>query len=168
MLDGPARRSVKWIARMVWGAELSLRRGLRPRPRWKLRGTCEGCGRCCERPTIAIGRLAWYLPLTQALFVAWQRIVNGFTLVERVRAGWVLVFRCTHYDPETRLCDSYGSRPGMCRDYPRVVLDQSWPELFADCTHRLLDGEGEGLAEALDASSLDEAARARLKDRLRL
>jgi Fe-S-cluster containining protein len=40
------------------------------------------------------------------------------------------VFECTHFDRITRRCDSYASRPGMCRDYPRVLLDQAAPALF--------------------------------------
>ena len=102
----------------------------------------------------------------RALFVAWQWHINGFELVDRVRAGRALVFRCTHYDPDTRRCDSYDSRPWMCRDYPRVVLDQAWPELFADCSHRLVDTAGAGLAAEIDALELAPGEAVRLKARL--
>ena len=167
MRDGPVRRTVKACVRAIWWAEHAWRRRLRP-PRFALTGTCEGCGACCERPTIAVGRLLWFAPLLRRIFIGWQRHINGFVFLERVRQGRALVFRCTHYDPRSQRCDSHDSRPWMCRDYPRVVLDHAWPELFSDCSHGLVDTRGAGLAEAIDALELAPGEAVRLKARLRL
>ena len=59
--------------------------------------------------------------------------MNGFELVRSDEESWTFVFRCTHFDPATRSCDSYGSRPGLCRDYPRLLLWQPNPELLPGC-----------------------------------
>jgi hypothetical protein len=56
----------------------------------------------------------------------------------------------------------------MCRNYPRVLLDQSWPELFEDCSYTLVDREGAGLSRALDDVGLSDEARRALKKKLRL
>jgi Fe-S-cluster containining protein len=171
MRDGWVRRAVKAAARMVLVAETALARAVlaaRGEPRYRLDGSCEGCGRCCETPTVAVGRLVWRFRSARALFVAWQRHVNGFVLLRRERDGRALVFRCTHYDPTTRRCDSYGSRPFMCRDYPRLLLYQPWPELFEDCTHRIVSLRDRGLRDALDGAALSDEQRAELRRRLRL
>lgn len=151
----------------MWALEHGLRRGL-AKPRWELTGACEGCASCCEKPTIRAGKLLWYLPLSRRLFLAWQRHVNGFELVEAERDSRSFVFRCTHFDWETRRCDSYASRPFMCRDYPRVLLDGAWPELFEGCGFGLRDRLGGGLAKALEDTSLSAEEREELKRRLRL
>ena len=167
MRDGRLRRLVKAAVRAVWWVEIAGRRRLRP-PRFRLAGTCEGCGACCERPTISVGRALWFLPILRGAFVAWQRHINGFVLTERIREGRALAFRCTHYDPETRLCDSYESRPALCRDYPRLLLHQPWPELFEACTYRVIDRDGAGMAGAIDALELAPGEAVRLKRRLLL
>ncbi|MBO86214.1 MAG: hypothetical protein CL927_12720 [Deltaproteobacteria bacterium] len=121
------------------------------------------------KPTIAVGRVVWRWPTPRRLFVWWQRQINGFELVEKLRGGGrALVFRCTHYNLDDRTCDSYDSRPFMCRTYPRVLLDQTWPELFDDCSYTLVDRLGAGLSRALDDVVLSDEAREALKRRLRL
>ena len=117
---------------------------------WDLGGACEGCGFCCERPTIAVGRL-FFFPVLRRLFVAWQRHINGFVYVGDDRDARALVFSCSHFDVVTRRCDSYDSRPGMCRDYPRLLLHQPRPELFAGCGYRAVDDSADGLLDALRA-----------------
>ncbi len=168
MRDDRWRRAIKWVVRTVWRLEHTTRRRLGPSPRWRLEGTCVPCGACCERPTITVGRILWLWPTPRALFLAYQRHINGFELVERHRALRAFVFRCTHLDPQTQMCDSYDSRPWMCRDYPTVLLGQAWPELLPPCSHRIVDRDGDGLAAALDTADLDEETRATLKRRLRL
>ena len=169
MQDGWGRRAIKSIVRAIWGMEHRLRRAVRPASRWQLTGSCNGCGACCVRPTIAVGRLLWRWPTPRRLFLAWQRQINGFVRPERLSGGVrAFAFVCTHYDAETRLCDSYASRPWRCRDYPTVLLDQPWPELFEDCSHGLLDRGGAGLADALDHVDLDPSVRAELVRTLRL
>lgn len=171
MKDRPATALLKLLARLCWSAELGVRRALgrlREKPRWKLEGSCNGCGRCCEEPTLAVPALFWKLPLTKALVLWWQRRVNGFELLGEDREGNALSFRCSHCDPRSGSCDSYRSRPGICRDYPRVLLDQAWPELFPGCGFHLRALGAEGLRLGIEQSGLPEEKKAELRRKLRL
>ncbi|RME27954.1 MAG: YkgJ family cysteine cluster protein [Deltaproteobacteria bacterium] len=107
------------------------------------------------------------------MFVWWQRRVNGFELVEADRRGRALVFHCTHFDPHTRRCDSYHSRPFMCRDYPRALLDQAWPDLFEGCGFRIIAADADRQRRALSDAALSDAGlseeqQAELRRRMRL
>ena len=112
--------------------------------------------------------LVFYLMPIRRLFLLWQRHVNGFELVRTERQGRSFAFRCTHYDPTTKLCDSYESRPGMCRDYPRGLLYQPWPELFEACTYRLVSRRADAMRKALEDVEMDDEAREALEEKLRL
>jgi hypothetical protein len=171
MQDVQVRRLVKRVAR--WEYELSLRasRALRRRRGgipYDLAGACQRCARCCEAPAIQGGPLTWYLPTVRRVFVWWQRAVNGFELVGRDVAAHVFVFRCTHFDLATRSCDSYDSRPGMCRDYPRALLDQPAPALFAECGYRPIAKNAERLLAVIRDRGLTPAQERALKKGLRL
>jgi len=149
--------------------ELRLARrvsALRVPPRFEMAGECRRCARCCEEPSIRVGRLLYYMPTLRRLFLGWQQHVNGFLLKRVEREGRLFVFTCSHFDQESRACDSYESRPALCRDYPRALFDQPWPELFEQCGYRPRDREGGSLDEALDAADLPIEARALLKKKL--
>jgi Fe-S-cluster containining protein len=94
--------------------------------------------------------------------------VNGFELASTDAQARVFVFRCTHYDRASRSCDSYGSRPGICRDYPRHLLWQANPEMLAGCGYRAAPPNAKGLEAALDRSNLTPAQREALRRGLRL
>jgi len=133
MKDGAVRRAVKRVALWNFQVNLALHRAIERRrglDLHQLGGECGRCARCCEAPGIQVGRAVWYLPLLRRLFLAWQEHVNGFVLTGRERNGRAFIFRCTHFDWATRSCDSYDSRPGMCRDHPRVLLAQPDPEFL--------------------------------------
>lgn len=171
MIDGPIRRAVKWVARTLYLNQLRFSRAWRrmrgERPH-ALGGACEGCAKCCEEPAIQVSA-AFNPPRVLARgFVAWQRRVNGFELTRVDEDQGVLYFRCTHFDPSTRRCDSYGSRPGMCRDYPRMQLYQPNPELFEGCGYRAIAPNASGLLKVLEDQPMTEAQREKLKDGLRL
>jgi Fe-S-cluster containining protein len=100
--------------------------------------------------------------MLRRLFLAWQRHVNGFELQGRDVPGRSYVFRCTHFDPATRSCDSYDSRPGMCRDYPRALLWQPRPEMLVGCGYRPVAPNAAALRRALQAQDLTEEQRERL------
>lgn len=117
---------------------------------------------------MSVGRLVWSLPYAQQVFLAWQRRVNGFELVRREAQGRTLVFRCTHYDRATRSCDSYDSRPGMCRDYPRLLLWQPVPEFLPGCGYRPVTPNADGLKESLEKLDLTPEQREKLDKGLRL
>lgn len=177
MRDGPLRVVIKAVVRWHNLANLGLIRGLRrlrARARlggtapYRLAGSCGGCARCCEAPAIQVGWLTWRMPTLRRLFLAWQRHVNGFELVRREREARVFVFTCTHFDAQTRRCDSYASRPAMCHDYPRLILDQPWPELFEGCGFRAVHPDAARLRRELEARDLPPEQRAVLRRRLML
>lgn len=171
MKDGPIRKAIKrgallcFIANLKGTRALWRARGDRP---YRLGGTCQHCAACCETPGIQVGRLVWYLPTVRWLFLQYHRHVNGFVLKERVPEYRLFVFRCTHFDWETRRCDSYDSRPGMCRDYPRAQLWQSRPEFLPGCGYRAIDPKGSRLIEALEAEGLEAERLEQVKKKLNL
>jgi hypothetical protein len=171
MRDGFVRRAVKRLALWNFHFNLAVTRKAR---RWRgerahlLGGECRRCARCCEAPAIQVGWLTWHLPLLRRAFLWWQRAVNGFVLTERDRTGRTFVFRCTHFDWATRSCDSYGSRPGMCRDYPRALIWQPGPELLPGCGYRAVAPDADQLLAALDRQSLTSEQRSKLRKGLYL
>ena len=162
---------MKRLALWHYVANLRLHRWLRrvrgERP-WRLGGGCERCAKCCEAPAIVVGRLSWRLPPARRAFLWWQRRVNGFELVRADAEDQAFVFRCTHFDEGTRACDSYRSRPGMCRDYPRLLLWQPNPELLPGCGYRAMPPNVEGLRAALGRLQLTPEQRDKLRRDLRL
>lgn len=166
MRDGWILRSVKRLARWRFHADLAVHRavsrarGERP---YLLGGGCRLCARCCEAPALQVGHAVWYLPSLRRAFLWWQRRINGFELVSRDAASRVFVFRCTHFDAATRRCDSYESRPGICRDYPRNLLWQPRPEMLPGCGYRPVARNADALLRALEGASLRADQLARLK-----
>ena len=171
MRDGFFRRVVKRVA--LWDFYLSLtvdrvlrrERGERP---YLLGGECRRCAGCCEAPAIVVSRLVWYLPTLRRAFLWWQKEVNGFEMTGRDLASRSFVFKCSHFDWATRLCDSYDSRPGICRDYPRNLLYQPRPELHPGCGYRPLAANAAALRVTLDRQPLTPEQRARLNRDLHL
>ena len=171
MRDGPGRRAVKAVALLAYRFDLAVFRAverLRGETAYRLAGACQSCAACCEEPAIQVGRVVWFSRTARTLFLAWHRRVNGFELSRRDRAARTFYFRCTHFDPQTRRCDSYESRPGMCRDYPRALLHQPNPELFPGCGYRVVAGNAERLSAALDRQLMSDEQRRAIKRRLRV
>jgi Fe-S-cluster containining protein len=171
MRDGPFRRTIKTAALACFvfdhGVARLLRR-IRGERVYRLAGRCERSGQCCEAPSVRASVWVWYLPSLRRLFLRWQRAVNGFELVNTDAAARVFVFRCGHFDPVSRRCDSYDSRPGMCRDYPRVQLTQPNPDLFPGCGYRLVAPNADALRRALEERGLSEEQLERLRRDLHL
>lgn len=166
MRDGHLRCALKWVARSSFAIDISVRRALarrRGERPFALGGDCRRCARCCEAPEIRVGPLVWHLRTLRFLFVWWQRQVNGFELVRHDPRQRTFVFRCTHFDPHTRSCDSYDSRPGMCRDYPRLLLYQPAPELLPGCGYRAVWPNADALALALERQPLLPEQKAKLR-----
>ncbi len=138
------------------------------RRQYRLAGACRCSGCCCEAPALRVVCPVWHSSVLARLFLWWQSRVNGFELTARDGAAHVFVFRCTHFERESRRCDSYSSRPGFCRDYPRALLAQPNPELLPGCGHRLVAPNAAKLRRALLAESLTHEQRARLMRELHL
>lgn len=171
MRDAPLLRVVKRVALGSYRLDLALHRAFRrargERP-WTLGDACRRSGACCEAPAITVGRLTSSLPTLRRLFLAWQRRVNGFALVSADARARLFVFRCSHFDRKTRSCDSYDSRPGVCRDYPRNLMWQPSPELLPPCGYRATPPNAAGLRESIDRLDLTPAQREKLRRGLRL
>jgi Fe-S-cluster containining protein len=164
--DGAVRTAIKTVALGVYNARLWLHRVQKSASGdipYELGGSCVLCAKCCEAPGIQVGILTWYVPLFQRVFLLWHRHVNGFEMLQKSRADRAFIFRCTHFDPETRRCDSYPSRPGMCRDYPRALLEQANPELFDGCGFKPLARDRGKLLHAIESQSITDEQRARLR-----
>lgn len=171
MRDGLWRRAIKRVARAQYELDLAVTRWLDRRPggaRFELQGECRGCGSCCESPTLPLGPLVFYFSSARAVFLWWQRVINGFEFLSVDRAERSISFRCAHFDPATRRCDSYESRPGVCRDYPRNLLIGTKPELFESCGYRIVDLQAASLRAELESLDLSPAQRALLERRLYL
>ena len=165
MRDGPVRQTVKLIARTCNRIDLRVTRKLRPstgRLRYRLAGTCNGCGQCCESPMIKPIRVVAALQFATVVFLWWQRVVNGFAWVRTDHKKGIFVFNCTHYDPETKLCDSYQSRPGMCRDYPQVLFDAPIPRFLPDCSYYAVDRRAAGFKALLEGHQIPSEKREKL------
>ncbi len=161
------KRVALWNFQVEVGVRRTLRRARGERP-WPLGGACQRSGHCCEAPTVTVGPLVWFMPRVRRLFLAWQKHVNGFELVREDAESQALVFRCTHFDRATRSCDSFDSRPGMCRDYPHVLLWQPRPEFLPGCGYRALTPNAAGLRRALDRLDLPPEQREKLRRGLHL
>jgi hypothetical protein len=162
-----AKRAALWRFRVDLVLHRALRRARGERP-WTLGGACRRSGACCEAPSIAVGPFTWGVPLARGAFLWWQRRVNGFSLVRADAEDQVFVFRCTHFDRTARSCDSYESRPGMCRDYPRLLLWQPSADFLPECGYRASPPNAEGLRAALDRADLAPEQREKLRRGLRL
>jgi Fe-S-cluster containining protein len=171
MVDGPLRRLIKLVARVVQRGDLALGRlwlRLYGEPLYRLEGHCSGCGSCCEHPTVQLPRVLFAFRGYRRLLLLWHRWVNGFELERMDRRAHALVFRCDHFDPDSRGCDSYASRPTMCRDYPRPLLYQAAPELFEACTHRVVYRHAARFEQALREQDLPPEKLEELRRRLGL
>jgi Fe-S-cluster containining protein len=160
---------VKGIALACFTAALAIDRVLARatgQAPYRLGGDCQRCAACCEEPAIRVGWITWYFPSLRRLFLLWQAHVNGFVLKETDKEAHTFVFTCTHFDRTTRLCDSYASRPGMCRDYPRAQLYQPHPELLPGCGYRPIARDAKRFLKVLDEQPLTPEQRAKLKKNL--
>lgn len=110
----------------------------------------------------------FFLRSLRWLTLTWHRLVNGFEYVGDDRRLKLLVFRCTHYDAVTKQCDSYGSRPGMCRDDPRNLVYSALPEFFPECGYSAVYKKSEQLRRALLAANLPPEKYEELVRRLHL
>jgi len=171
MRDGVFLRAVKAGARSAFFLNVWMDRGLRrlrgERP-FLLGGSCARCATCCEAPGIRVHAVVWLQPTLRKAFLWWQAKVNGFELVESRRPERLFVFRCSHFDWTTRSCDSYSSRPGMCRDYPRLLLYQSSPEMHPSCGYRPVARNAAHMLRVLQQMPMSDEQRTRLARGLHL
>ena len=169
MKDGPLKSAIKLAARSRYMADLKVTRWIKSfsgEPYFRLTGTCNRCGQCCQTPVIPVYPLLFYLPIFKQMVVAWHRVVNGFVLIKEERQEGLLVFECTHWDNASKQCDSYASRPGMCRDYPGNLVYAADPDLFDTCGYRVVLKNADRMARALEEADLSPETLQKLKANL--
>jgi Fe-S-cluster containining protein len=164
MRDNLSRRLLKRLALAAFELDLAFeKRWRRDKPLFELGGSCQKCARCCEAPAISVFWPFRRFRSLRALFLVWQKHVNGFHLVREDKLLQAFVFRCEHFDRRTRLCDSYETRPGMCRDYPRRLMYQPNPEMLDGCGYRPVAFGASRMMGALRRQNLTEEQMAKLK-----
>ena len=164
MKDGLVRGAVKRITRIGYLGELNIRRRLQSsQSDYELAGDCSSCGACCETPAVQMSPLLLRFKTIRGAVVLWQKWVNGFELIGRDRRHGILIFRCSHFDPETKLCDSYDSRPGACRDYPRNLIEDPLPEFPEACTFHAISRNAERIRDSLSDLRLSPEELAKLE-----
>jgi Fe-S-cluster containining protein len=166
MRDNLVRRVVKRIALASFEIDLAFHRRWRPNrieAMFELGGSCKRCARCCEAPAVSVFWPVRRFRSLRALFLLFQKHVNQFYLVREDKTLGAFVFRCGHFDPKTRLCDSYETRPGMCRDYPRRLMYQPDPEMLDGCGYRPVAFGASKMLSALRKQNLTEEQMAKLK-----
>ncbi|MDJ0841034.1 MAG: YkgJ family cysteine cluster protein [Acidobacteriota bacterium] len=171
MRDGRLLRVIKFVALCRFRIDLAVTRfilKLRGEPHYRLTGSCNGCGACCEAPTIRVHPLLFNLKPCRDVILAWHLHVNGFEYVSEDKETFSFTFRCSHYDRETKQCDSYDSRPGMCRDYPRNLIYGVNPQFFPDCSLKATAKNAASFIQALDSTDLTPEQREKLHKELHL
>lgn len=164
MKDGVLRRAIKYVTRIGYLGELRIRRRLRSsQTDYELAGSCNSCGACCETPAVQLSPLLLRFKTIRGSVVLWQKWVNGFELIGRDRKHGILIFRCTHFDPETKLCDSYESRPGACHDYPRNLIELPLPEFPDACSFHALARNSDHIRDTLADLGLPPEELAKLE-----
>ena len=110
-------------------------------------------------PLFHLRTLRWLMRL-------WHGKINGFEWIGEDRKSHSLIFRCTHWNPETQRCDSYRSRPGMCRDYPRPLLYHPVPRFLDPCGYYAEHRNASKIRDRLERMDLSEEKRRYLEDKL--
>lgn len=152
MKDGTIRTIIKRIALLCYSIDLKSTRGIkafRGEPLYRLNGFCNQCGACCKSPMIPVFSPFFFIKPIHRIIRAWHRWVNAFEYVGEDRKSQILIFRCTHWDPITKMCDSYNTRPGMCRDYPRNLIYSPNPTFLEPCSYYAIDKNADRMRAAL-------------------
>jgi len=169
MKDNLTRRSIKFVARLRYLTDLKITRlilRLKGQPRYRLRGQCNRCGACCETPMIRMVAPLFHLRSARWLMRLWHEKVNGFEPIGEDKQTHALIFRCTHWDPDTKRCDSYRSRPGLCRDYPRPLLYHPVPDFLDSCGYYAQHKNASKIRARLEELDLSEDKRKYLENKL--
>ncbi|MEO8362093.1 MAG: YkgJ family cysteine cluster protein [Vicinamibacteria bacterium] len=162
MRDNLPRRILKRIALAFFELDLSFERK-KEKAVYDLGGSCQSCARCCEAPAIIVFWPVRRFRSVRAIYLSWQKHVNRFHFVRDDRDTHAFVFRCEHFDRRTRRCDSYETRPGICRDYPRGLMYQPNPEMLDGCGYRPIALGASKMMNALKKQNLSEEQMEKLR-----
>ena len=167
MRDGPIRTTIKALVRWRYLTDLKITRKILQLKGegalYKLQGKCNGCGACCKSPMIQIHPWLFYFKSIRKATILWHEQINGFNYIGDNRKEKYLIFKCTHYQEETGQCDSYHSRPGLCRDYPNNLIYEPRPALLPECSYQIVDPNQQAIRESFKDLDLTEEQLSKLK-----
>jgi len=172
MRDGPFLSVFKRITAGCYAVDVRISRWIAAwregREQYVLRGACNDCGKCCETPMVIVPLAIYRINLSRRLCLWWHHHVNGFVYIGEDPESSAFIFRCTHWDVDRRRCDSYATRPGMCRDYPLPLLQSSKPDFFSECGFYPVYRNADAMREALEDLDLSPEKLEELTEKLHL
>lgn len=171
MTDGIVKKLIKRIVWWRYATDLWITREIlkfRGEERYYLKGQCNRCGRCCETPSIQMTEIGYHIEFFRKWVILWHKHINGFRLINQHKHEATLTFSCSHFNSETRECDSYSSRPGMCRDYPLNQIYSVNPRFFPECGFYAVDKRADSFRSALEKTGLPQQKLEELFRRLHL
>ncbi len=94
-------------------------------------GKCNCCGLCCQRIYV---RHKKSVIKTDEEFNKLRKLHPFYTYLEVIDNDDLgLVFRCTKFDKENKICTIHKDRPGICRRYPSEQIFSMGAMLSEDC-----------------------------------
>jgi Fe-S-cluster containining protein len=171
MQDTFIKKIIKSIARTRYQIDLGITRkikAMRGEQLYELAGSCNSCGKCCVTPTIKVFLPFFYLKTARWIIIHWHKTINGFEFIGENRKEKYFIFSCTHWQPDTKLCDAYASRPGLCIVYPRNLVDSTNPVFMEGCGFYAIRKNAGTMEKALDKLELSEEKLDELKRKLHL
>ena len=100
---------------------------------YKRDGKCNGCGNCCVDVGIQVGSYLINNRYLLKIFLFSQEYFNGFVLKSIHKEENIILFKCLHFNNETRKCMNYNYRSLMCQKYPPINTFIKKPEFLEGC-----------------------------------
>ena len=85
--------------------------------RYKIRGNCKQCGKCCEEILLRGTNRQINNPFFRNIAIRWISWLYGFYLLYVDYERNYLAFSCSHRGEDGK-CKNYFLRPPICRNYP--------------------------------------------------
>lgn len=109
-------RTILRVIRDLDGILMSLTSRFLPRE-YKLIGSCQKRGICCQNIAIFLSPTFWRFPLIKKLAIAWYEFVYCFQLKSEKEDWGVVIFYCKYLKTNGQ-CGIYNKRPMICQQYP--------------------------------------------------
>ena len=94
-------------------------------------GQCNRCGSCCSKIYVNHGKA--FVQTVEELEKL-KKLHPFYTYIEVVdKDDNGLVFKCSKFDKEKRICTIHKKRPAICRKYPSEIIFPMGAELDEKC-----------------------------------
>ena len=94
-------------------------------------GKCNRCGACCTRIYVKHQKDTVKTEKEFEILKKLHPFYTYLTVIDKDETG--LVFKCSNFDPEKRICKIHKKRPGICRRYPDEVIFSMGAALDENC-----------------------------------